>query len=300
MASFFSKLFGISPKQNYSELIPEPPKFSLAEGSQDQYTGGLQELIDVFNRRSQGQDQFDVMSYIYGPQATELRQNYGIDTNPGDIYSQRSGQLPQLMASMNSRGLLDTGTSGILEGQMRSNLANELARAFGGAKTMQRQDIDNSLAQLQQLFPQRFQAQNIGSQIDYENAMNSYNATLNRNAATTQQRADRGAQVSNLLQGGLGLALGGIGGGMSGMGMFGGQALGGNPFTQFMTGVAGNVTGQYNPYQQMLAKATNPYSASGSTNPTTGTASLLQPRNNYSSNSGLNAFAQNRYDQEPY
>jgi hypothetical protein len=281
MASFFNKLFGISDKQNYSELIPEPPKFSLAEGSQNQYTGGLQELIDVFNRRSQGQDQFDAISYIYGPQATELRQNYGIDTDPRDIYSQRAGQLPQLMASMNSRGLLDTGTSGILEGQMRSNLANELARAFGGAKTMQRQDIDNSLSALAQLFPQRFQAQNIQSQVDYDNALNSYNALLSRNAATAQGQATRNNQVSSALQGGLGLAMGGVGGGMSGMGMFGGTPLiSNNPFGSFMAGAAGNMTGQYNPYQQSMAaltkQSTNPYT--NATSPGNSTSSLIGPK----------------------
>lgn len=279
MASFFNKLFGISDKQNYSELIPEPPKFSLAPGSQNAYTGGLQELIDVFNRRSQGQDQFDAMSYIYGPQATQLRQNYGIDTDPRDIYSQRAGQLPQLMASMNSRGLLDTGTSGILEGQMRSNLANELARAFGESKTMQRQDIDNSLSALAQLFPQRFQAQNIQSQVDYDNALNSYNALLSRNAATAQGQATRNNQVSSALQGGLGLAMGGIGGGMAGAGMFGGTPLvANNPFKSFATGAFGNMTGQYNPYQQTMNKATNPYVGAG-TAPTNSTSSLLGPKN---------------------
>ena len=273
MASFFNKLFGISDKQNYSELIPEPPKFSLAPGSQSAYTGGLQELIDVFNRRSQGQDQFDAINYIYGPQATQLRQNYGIDTDPRDIYSQRSGQLPQLLASMNSRGLLDTGTSGILEGQMRSNLANELARAFGGAKTMQRQDIDNSLSALAQLFPQRFQAQNIQSQVDYDNALNSYNALLSRNAATVQGQATRNNQVSSALQGGLGLAMGAAGGGMSGMGMFGGTPLASSPFQSFVTGAAGNLFGQYNPYAQSMKQLTT---QAGASNPGTGTSNLLK------------------------
>ena len=274
MASFFDKLFGISDKKNYSELIPEPPKFSLAPGSQQGYVGGLQELIDVFNRRSQGQDMFDALTYIYGPQATELRQNYGIDTNPGDIYSQRTGALPQTLASLNSRGLLDTGTSGIIEGQLRSNLANELARAFGGAKTMQRQDIDNSLSALAQLFPQRFQAQNIQSQIDYDNAMNSYNALLNRNAATAQGQATRQGQVSNALQGGLGLGLNFITGGFAGPTGITGQ----NPFS--VSSGAANLLGTYNPYQQSMQaltkQATNPYT--GATTPGNTTSTLIGPK----------------------
>jgi hypothetical protein len=254
----FSSLFGGSKKIDYSQMIPDPPKFSLADGSQGQYTGGLQQLIDVFNGRANGTDQFDAISYIYGPQANELRQNYGIDTNPGDIYSQRTGVLPQTLASMNSRGLLDTGTSGIIEGQLRSNLANELARAYGGAKTMQRTDVDNSLSALAQLFPQRFQAQNIQSQVDYDNAMNQYNTLLNRNAATVGQQQSMAQNKANAWQSGLGLALAPFTGGAS---LFGG----GQSAYSGGTGGAGNTGSSGSPYQQNYLRSLfgqNPYTQS--------------------------------------
>lgn len=244
----FSSIFGGGKKTNWGEMIPDPPSYSLAPGSLGQYTGGLQDLIDVFQRRSQGTDPFDVISYIYGPQATELRQNYGIDTNPGDIYSSRTGALPQTLASLNSRGLLDTGTSGIIEGQLRSNLANELARAYGGAKTTQRQDIDNSLQALSQLFPQRFEAQNIQSQVDYDNSMNRYNALLNRNMATVGDQQQRQAQRGDMFQGLLGTGLNFLTGGFGGGGGFNiGNAL-------------GNVTGTYNPYDSYLKNLFQPNS----------------------------------------
>lgn len=249
MAGLFSKLFG-SKKVDYSKMIPDPPQFQMAGGSQQQYIGGLQQLIDVFNRRSQGQDQFDYMSYVYGPQEARLRQEYGIGANPGDAYANASGVLPQTLASLNSRGLLDSGTSGVIEAQTRSNLANKLAELFGGAKHMQRQDIDMSLGQLQQLFPQRFQAQNIGNEVDYNNAMQNYNALLNRNAATAEQTANIDSRRQGMLQGALGLGLGAFSGGMMGAGAFGGASqIGAGGSNGFMQGAMGNLFGS-NPYQQ--------------------------------------------------
>lgn len=236
----FGSLFGGGKKQNYGELIPNPPRFSLAQGSQDRYRGGIDQLINVFQNRSQGNDIFDALKYIYEPQANELRRSYGIDTDPGDIYSQRTGSLPQTLASLNKRGLLDTGTSGIIEGQLRSNLNNELGRSYGSAKTMQRQDIDNALSMLQQLFPERFQAENIQSQIDYDNAMNDYNATLQRNQATAGQQQMRAANKAGAWDSALGLGMNFLTGGFSGGGGF-------NPSAGF-----GNLTGTYNPYQNQM------------------------------------------------
>lgn len=251
----FGSLFGGSRKIDYSQMIPEPPKFSLASGSQDAYTGGLQQLIDVFNNRSQGNDMFDVLKYIYEPQAQQLRQSYGIDTDAGDIYSQRTGSLPQTLASLNQRGLLDTGTSGIIEAQLRSNLNNQLGQAYGSAKTMQRSDIDNSLSALAQLFPQRFQAQNIGSQVDYDNAMNQYNALLQRNQATVGQQQQMDANKSSAWDSGLGLGLNFLSGGL-------GQGGGFNFGNAFK-----NVVGTSNPYAQQ-------------------TQNMFQPRNTYNPYTG--------------
>lgn len=203
----FSSIFGGGKKIDFSQNIPEPPKFSLAAGSQDQYTKGLQKLIDVFSNRANGNDLFDAIKYIYEPQANQLRKSYGIDTDPDDIYSQRAGSLPQTLASLQKRGLADTGTSGIIEAQLRSNLNNKLAELFGAAKTTQRNDVNDALDYLHQLFPERFQAQNIGNQVDYQNAVNSYDALLQRNAATVNQQQQRAANKANAWDSALGLGM---------------------------------------------------------------------------------------------
>lgn len=262
----FSSIFGGSKKVDYSRMVPDPPKFNLAQGSQEGYVGGLQDLINVFNRRSQGEDQFDYLSYVYGPQANELRQNYGIDTNQGDIYSQRTGALPQTLASLNKRGLLDTGTSGIIEGQLRSNLANELARAYGGAKTMQRGDIDNSLQALSSLFPQRFQAENIGSQIDYDNAMNGYQALLQRNALTQQQSDQNRARKEDAWNQGIELAMAAVGGGLGGAGMLGaGSQIGAGGMAGAGQGALQSLFGR-SPYGQQQNQSQYQYNPNTSSN----------------------------------
>ena len=244
----FSSIFGGGRKQDFSQIIPEPPRFNLAQGSQGQYTGGLQDLIDVFTRRSQGQDQFDYLKYLFEPQESMLNQQYGINTSPGDVYSQRSGVLPQTLASLNQRGLLDTGTSGVIEGQLRSNLANKLAELFGQSKQLQRGDIDESYNALAQLFPQRFQAQNIQSQIDYDNAMNSYDALLRRNTATVGQQAQSDAAKSRAWQTGIGLALAAAGGAAGGAGLFGtGSQIGAGGWAGAGAGALGGLTGSYSP-----------------------------------------------------
>jgi len=247
----FSSLFGGSKKIDYSQMIPDPPRFSLADGSLGQYTGGLQQLIDVFNQQSQGQGLFDALQYIYGPQETALNQQYGINTNPGDIYSQRTGILPKTLASMNSRGLLDTGTSGIIEAQLRSNLANQNSQNYGAAKQIQSQQQQDALSALNQLFPQRFQAQNIQSQVDYDNAMNQYNTLLNRNAATVGQQQSMQANKNSAIDSLFGLGLGALGGAASGAGLFGSFGkIGGGGARGAMAGALGNITGSYSPVQQ--------------------------------------------------
>ena len=220
MAGFFNKLFGIQDKPNYGESIPNPPTFSYAPGSTDAYTQQLQNLFDVFSRRADGTDQFDYLKYVFGPQETALNQYYGINTTPGDIYSRQSGALPQTLASLNKRGLLDTGTSGLIEGQLQADRANKLAELFGSAKASQRTDIDNALNAQGQLSPQLFQAKNLQSQADYENAMNNYNAELQRQSLTAQSRNTRNAQVTGALQQGAGMLMGAAGAGFGGGGGF--------------------------------------------------------------------------------
>lgn len=270
----FSSLFGGTKKIDYSRMIPDPPRFSLADGSLGQYTGGLQQLIDVFNQQSQGQGLFDALQYIYGPQETALNQQYGINTNPGDIYSQRTGILPKTLASMNSRGLLDTGTSGIIEAQLRSNLANQNSQNYGAAKQIQSGQQQDALSALNQLFPQRFQAQNIQSQVDYDNAMNQYNTLLNRNAATVGQQQSMQANKNSAIDSLFGLGLGALGGAASGSGLFGSFGkIGGGGSSGAMAGALGNVTGSYNPYQQYSLQ--NLFSGNKSTTPRNSSSPLL-------------------------
>lgn len=221
----FSSIFGGGKKIDYGSMIPDPPKFSLQPGSLDQYTSGIQNLLDVFGKRASGEDQFDYLKYVYGPQETALNQQYGINTNPGDVYSQRTGVLPQTLASLNKRGLLDTGTSGVIEGQLRSNLANKLGELFGQAKQNQRSDIDAALENLHGLYPELFQAKNIQSQIDYDNANNAYNALINRNMATVNQQQQRSANKANIFNQGLGLLTSAFTGGFSPTGFSASGAL---------------------------------------------------------------------------
>lgn len=246
----FDSLFGGGKKIDYNSVIPNPPQFQLAPGSNEQYLGGINQLIDVFNNRAQGNDIFDALKYIYEPQAQQLRQQYGIDTDPGDIFSQRSGSLPQTLASLNSRGLLDTGTSGVIEAQLRSNLNNELGRAFGSAKTLQRQDIDSALSNLHSLFPERFSAQNIPSQINYNNQLGDYNATLQRNLATANQQQQRSSNQAGLFGDIFGLAAAPFTGGASLAGLF-------SPSQN--SGASGFGTSNINPSRQYNSQS-NPFS----------------------------------------
>lgn len=229
-------LFSKKSKPNFGEIYQPPPTFSYAPGTINQYSGGLQGLIDTFTNRSQGNDIFDYVKYLFDPQAAALRQSYGIDTNSGDTYARGSGVLPQTLAGLNKRGLLDSGTSGVIEAQTRSNLENQLSQLFGTAKGLQRQDIDQSLEALNQLYPQRFQVGNMQTMADYQNAMNNWQQDQNRALATAsyqQSQPSTFQQIAPILGQGISALFGGAGNIGSGiMSLFGGGNRGGGGFNQ--------------------------------------------------------------------
>ena len=252
--SLFGSLFGSGRKTDWSQMIPNPPHLSLAPGSQSGYQGGIQNLLDTFGRRSRGEDQFDYLRFLFEPQQNYLNQQYGINTNPGDVYSSRTGALPQTLASLNQRGLLDSGTSGVIEAQLRSDQANKLAELFGQSKQLQRQDIDTSLDALNQLYPTMFDVQNIQPNLDYQNQMADYQALLSRNQATVGGQQARDQQKSSLFGNVLGLAAAPFTGGGS---LFG-NALGG--IRNLFGGGGGQSQAPASPYQSSgYQSANNPY-----------------------------------------
>jgi hypothetical protein len=219
-------LFG-NKKVDWSQMIPDPPAYTLANGSAENYLAGIEQLLSTFQNRANGTDMFDYLKFLFEPQKAELSKQYGIDVDPNDVYSQNSGVLPQTLASMNKRGLLDTGTSGVIEGQTRSDYANQVAKLFGESKQLQRNDIDNSLNALGQLFPARFNVANIPNQVNYSNAMNNYNALLNRNQATVAQQQSSMPWYQTVLQAGGNAAGNFFGAGNIGTDLFGnGQTSG--------------------------------------------------------------------------
>lgn len=227
---FFDSLFGIDKKENISEMIPNPPRLSLAEGSMDDYLGGLDSLIDTFEDRRTGKDAFDFLKFVFEPQLNRLNQAFGrgfIGEEGMGSLGRRQGALGALEADMNRRGLLDSGVSGVLQGQLESQRAGAEADLFGQAKTMQRADIDAAMQSLANLFPSRFEAQNIPNQIEYENAMNEHNATVARNQATVAQRQRRNAQRSAAIRDGIGMATALIPGMSASLFSMGADALGG-------------------------------------------------------------------------
>ena len=214
----FESIFGIDKKENIGALIPNPPQFNLAEGSDVQFQQGIQSLIDTFQRRSTGQDQFDFIKFLFEPQLTRLNQAFGIGSRgTGELgpLGRRQGALGRLEADLQRRGLFDTGTSAVLQAQLESERAAKEAELFGQAKQLQRADIDASLQSLANLFPTRFQAQNIQPQIDFFNAQNRFNAELARNNTTLSQRQRRAGQKSNAILGGIGIGLAPFTGGLS-------------------------------------------------------------------------------------
>lgn len=189
---FFSDLFGGGKKTDFGKIYPEPPKLRVDDA--DVFLQQIDDLIGEYESVKSGDNMFDAIRFIYEPQKAELDRLYGIGTQAGDTYGAKSGALQELQNNLNKRGLLDSGTSGLLESQVYADRNRQLADLFGGAKEVQRDDYFNSLANLERLFPQRFEVRNIPNTVNYMNDINSYNVATQRNAATEGDRLMRAAQ----------------------------------------------------------------------------------------------------------
>jgi hypothetical protein len=215
-------LFGKKSKPNFGELYKDPPQYQLAPGSYDKYQGQIQSLVDLFGRRSRGEDQFDYMKYLYEPQEAALNRQYGIGTAPGDIYSQGAGSIQRTLAGLNQRGLGDAGTSGLILAQLEADRNRQLAELFGQARIAQRGDIDQAYSNLGELYPAQFEAAQIQPNINYANAMANFNQDFNRTNAHQNYEATKPGSPWPAL---LGAAAGGIIGGPAGASI--GSSIGG-------------------------------------------------------------------------
>jgi len=256
--SWLSGLFGGKKKADYGAIYPEPPK--LEQVDYGLWLNQIDDLINNWDDIKTGKSQFDAVKFLYEPQKAEMEQLYGINApgytgqaSTGDLFA-RGGSIPRTMASMNKSGTLDTGTAGLVQGQMEGQMNKDLAGLFGQAKQTQRNDYINSLAQLQRLYPERYQVANIPTNLKYFNDMNSYNVALQRNAATEADRLQRLASTNSFMGNLFGLGAnailpgsGQIVSGMANAGMsnFGGQtgvgtSTGGSNWSSFLSNLFGN------------------------------------------------------------
>lgn len=224
----FDSLLGKRNKPDIGAQYRQPPQRTYDQEAFKRLVSGYNDLTGTFERRSRGEDVFDYIKYLFEPQRTYLNQEYGITGDPADVYSSRTGVLPQALASMNSRGLLDTGTSGLVEGQIRSNASNKLAELFGNAKQLQRQDINDALETLHTLYPENFQIADIPHSIAYGNAIGNYNVDMARTAAQTAYEQSQGpktlyGKLAPMLGQAAGTAIGGPIGGSIGKTLFSGN-----------------------------------------------------------------------------
>jgi hypothetical protein len=228
--SWLSDLFdGGKKKTDFGSIYKEPPQLRIDDA--DVWLRQLDDLISNWDKIKTGESMFDAVKFIYEPQKAELQQLYGINApgyntgSTGDLFA-RSGSIPRVMGQMNRTGTLDAGTAGLVTGQLESQMNQDLASLFGQAKQTQRDDYMNSLSQLQQLYPERFQVRNINNVNDYNNAVNSYNVATQRNAATEADRLQRLASTNGFMGGLIGTGADAIAGmfGIPTMGM--GQKLG--------------------------------------------------------------------------
>jgi len=219
----FTGMFGGKKQKAKSmeELYGPPPQRGYDQAEYNRYKAGYNDLTSTFERRSKGEDIFDYIKFLFEPQKTALLQDYGLTNDPNDVYHNQSGSLAKTNANLNSRGLLDTGTSGVVEGQLRSNANNKLAELFGNAKQLQKTEIDNALDALHTLYPENFQIADIPYAISYGNELNNYNA---KQGALAQQYGNIAATPSNSLFGKLSPLLGKVAG--SALNYFGGSGSG--------------------------------------------------------------------------
>jgi hypothetical protein len=220
--SWLSSLFSGNKKTNYGSIYAEPPKLRIDDA--DVWLRQLDDLIANWDDIKTGKSMFDAVKFIYEPQKTEMQQLYGINApgyntgSTGDLFA-RSGSIPRVMGQMNKTGTLDAGTAGLVTGQLESQMNQDLAGLFGQAKQTQRADYLNSLEQLRSLYPERFQVRNINNVNDYNNAVNSYNVGVQRNAATEADRLQRLASTNGFIGNLGGMAIGSL----FGMPQLGGQ-----------------------------------------------------------------------------
>lgn len=217
MASFFESLFGGGDKPNIGAAFPNPPRQTLAEGSVDQLTDNLDQLLQTFQRRARGEDMFDVIKFIFEPQLNRLNEAFGIQAGGGDLgpFGRRQGALGRLEADLQRRGLLDSGVSGVLQAQLESQRALGEADLFGQAKALQREDIDQSLANIGNISPALFEAQNIPNRLKFENEFRQFQNDQAREQAHLGFTQNRNSQKAAGAQNALALAAAPFTGGMS-------------------------------------------------------------------------------------
>lgn len=288
----------MAKKPDIGAIYPEPPQRGIDQAAYDRYKGGYNYLTDTFERRSRGEDIFDYIKFLFEPQKTSLLQEYGLSEDPNDVYSRQSGSLAKTNASLNSRGLLDSGTSGVVEAQLRSNANNKLAELFGNAKQLQRQDIDNALDALHTLYPENFQIADIPYALAYDNAMNSYNVGVRRNSAQQAYEASQGpktffGQIAPVLGQVAGTAIGGAFGGPMGASVGGelGKA-GGNLFAGSQAGSNwnGGSSGLNLDFLKNIFGSSNSTNKSSTVNQTTpGVGNLFS--SNYNPYSGVPSYS---------
>lgn len=162
--------------------FPSAPHLSLDD--YEKYLSQWDDLINEWDKIKTGESMFDAVKFIYEPQKAELEQLYGInapgyygDPNSTDLFA-RSGTIPRTMGMMNKTGTLDSGSAALVTGQLESQMNKDLASLYGAAKEKQQSDYFNSLANLQNLYPSRFEIRNIPNYLDYFNASNDYNNAL--------------------------------------------------------------------------------------------------------------------------
>ena len=188
---FFSDLFGGGKKTDFGAIYKEPPQLRIDDAQV--WLQQLDDLIREYDGIKTGTNTFDAVKYMYEPQAATINREYGIGVDPRDIFGAKNGALQRRQAEMNARGLLDTGTSAIIEAQLESNRARDLADLMGQAKQVQRAEYFDALNNLERLFPQRFEVRNINNINDFNNAMRSYNVGFQRDVATEADRLARAA-----------------------------------------------------------------------------------------------------------
>lgn len=191
---FFSDLFGGNNKPDIGAMYPDPPKLHIDDA--DIFLNQVDSLVKQYEDISTGKSMFDAVKYIYEPQKALIDAQYGIGGPSGDVFSAKSGALADLRAGLNKRGLLDAGTSGLLESQLYANRAGDLADLMGQAKQTQRNEFYTALQNLQTLYPQRFDVRNIPNVVDYMNATNQFNlADAPRASAQAAYNAAQGPKT---------------------------------------------------------------------------------------------------------